>query len=171
MIFNMVRLDERLAQLRGDVEELRLNHDEAKIEYEKSTAIWNFSEKIESNHTTNKNYELKAQYAMNVLEKRLKLLRTQIDIIRRISPTIANRLEDRVNYVDKTRSEQVKLFDEHFVKINNDEFDIANQIDLQRLQEIDKLAYLTENLGSRIDDIITTTTDCFIATLDYLDHE
>jgi len=33
------------------------------------------------------------------------------------------------------------------------------------------MQYLTEELGSRIDDIITTTTDCFIATLDYFERE
>ena len=106
---------------------------------------------------------------MEVLEKRIKLLRSKIDIIRRISPEIANELEDKVNRVDKSRSEQVTLLDEHFKKIDNGEFKIDNQEDLQRLRKIDECSYLVEELGSRVDDIISNTTKCFIATLEYLD--
>ena len=166
----MTRLEERLSQLRGDIEELRTEQDKLESEYQKSIEVWKFSEKIESNYTTNKNYELKSKAAMDVLEKRIALLRSQIDIIRRISPQIANNLEDKINHVDKLRINSVNLLDEHFKRISNNEFQIENQDDVERLKKIDENSFLTEELGSRIDDIISTTTKCLIATLEYLDN-
>ena len=166
----MTRLEERLSQLRGDIEELRMKQNELESEYQKSIEVWKFSEKIESNYTTNKNYELKAKAAMDVLEKRVTMLRSQIDIIRRISPQIANDLEDKINHADKLRLNSVHLLDEHFSRINNNEFRIDNQEDFGRLKKIDENGYLTEELGSRIDDIISMASKCLIATLEYLDN-
>ena len=165
------RLEERLSHLRGDVEELRIKQEELEHEYQKSMEVWKFSEKIESNHTTNKNYELKSRVAMEVLEKRISLLRSQIDIIRRISPEIADDLEDKINHVDKSRLDSVRLLDEHFSRINSNQFRIDNQDDLKRLQKIDEYGYLTEELGSRIDDVISTASRCLISTLEYFDNE
>ena len=167
----MTRLDERLSQLRGDIEELRIKHDECQTEYNKTEAIWKFSEKIESNSTTNQNYELKSKAAMDVLEKRAELLRSQIDIIRRISPEISNNLENEINKVDKLRVDSLKFLDEHFAKIRNNEFSITNNEDIQRLKNIDEYLYRTEELGSRIDDIISNTYKCLISTLEYLDRD
>ena len=167
----MTRLEERLSHLRGDIEDLRIKHDECESDYQKSEAVWKFSEKIDSNYTTNRNYELKSKAAMDVLEKRVTLLRSQIDIIRRISPQIANYLEDRINQVDKLRLDSVKLLDEHFNKINNNEFRIENTDDFERLKKISENSYLTEDLGSRVDDVISTTSKCLISTLEYLDKE
>lgn len=166
----MTKLDERLAQLRGDIEDLRIKQDECESDYQKSEEVYKFSMKVDANYTINRNYELKSKAAMDLLEKRVTLLRSQIDIIRRISPQIANDLEDRLNHVDKLRLDSIKLLDEHFNKINNNQFRIDNQDDVERLKKIDDNLYLTEELGRRIDDIISTTSKCLIATLEYLDR-
>lgn len=65
----------------------------------------------------------------------------------------------------------MKLLDEHFSRINNNQFRIDNQDDLKRLQKIDEYGYLTEELGSRVDDAISTASKCLISTLEYFDNE
>lgn len=131
----MTKLEERLAQLRGDIEDLRLKQDECESDYKKSEEVYKFSMKVNANYTTNRNYELKSKAVMDLLEKRVTLLRSQIDIIRRISPQIVNDLEDRLNHVDKLRLDSVKLLDGHFNKINNNQFRIDNQDDVERLKK------------------------------------
>lgn len=167
----MTILEERYAQLRGDVEELRIKHEEDKSELDKSIALWHKSMKDEQENPSQQNHYTNAKMAMDVTEKQINSLRGQIDILKRISQEMSIELEEKLNVVDRYRIHQLELLNKFFVKTTKEKFNPSNPDDLDLLRNTKYYGSTISDLGKQIDDVISTALKYFIRTLEYLDPE
>ncbi|MCH7561141.1 MAG: hypothetical protein IIC67_07225 [Thaumarchaeota archaeon] len=106
----MTLLEERLLQLKSEVEELKITSEDSQIAYDKVKEFRSILGQFDTESEKGKNAYLKGM--RTYLDTELNFLRDRANIIRKVSPNTANILEKKINEYDKgTRTLLETAFD------------------------------------------------------------
>lgn len=153
----MTPLEERLLQLKSEVENLRITAEESKIKFDTAKELSSLNPKTETKSP--KEIEDSIRLSRIYLEKELDYLRDKTTIIRKVSPRTADFLDTKINEYEKATNDYLKLHEK------------PESEDLSWLELGSKFVTVIDFLsaGSKLHDLVEMTCNCFLDTIDYLE--
>ena len=150
----MGKSEERNAHLRADIEELRIQAEKSNVAYETTNKFHN----LLSETNAYENYSLYYKTIKETLSQFLEYLRDQIEVIRKASPSTADRLTRQVEFHEKISNELLEVVKKSKSSRNLDKK--LNDIEFQK-----KIADMTVN-SLRVKEAVETCYQCILDTLD-----
>jgi len=153
----MSKIEERIAHLKSDIEELRITADQSLAAY---TTSAQYSTLLNELHYSSKNLPIAIKKSMSSF---LEYLRDRIAVIQKISPETAKRLNEYVKLHEKLSIEVIELYEK-----SGNLREIEKNLKKPEFQG--KLSDLIINVY-RVQESVEMCYKCFLDTLSYLESE
>ncbi|HEU03644.1 MAG TPA: hypothetical protein ENH95_00745 [Nitrosopumilus sp.] len=156
----MSKIEERIAHLKSDIEELRITADQSLAAY---TTSAQYSTLLNELHYSSKNLPIAIKTMRQSMSSFLEYLRDRIAVIQKISPETAKRLNEYVKLHEKLSIEVIELYEK-----SGNLREIEKNLKKPEFQG--KLSDLIINVY-RVQESVEMCYKCFLDTLSYLESE
>ena len=153
----MGKIEERLEHLKSDIEELRITADKSHVSHKTSLQYTNLLNELDL--TNAKNIPILYKTSKNGISTFLEYLRDRVEIIRKISPKTAERLDLQINRHEELSKYLLSIFKNAKT---------VKQLDrkMKGVEFESKIAELTVNV-IKVEEAVNS---CYLLLLDSIDY-
>jgi len=154
-----MRIEERLSHLKADIEELQMNVERSKVAFQTGHKYMQILEDI----NLDSNVEVLSKTSKEGMSNFLEYLRDRIEVVRKVSPRTAERLESKVKLHEKLANSIL----EEMKKAKN-----MQKLDKKLSQKDFQMKILDMISNSLVvQEAVETCYNCLIDTLQNLERE